>query len=197
MNRRPPATAAWLLRTFGTASTADDLLGDLSEEYAAGRSAWWFWWQVLAAIVIGVMNEVRAHPALTLRAIAVGWLAMFLLTVGLSFVQEVIEVRMWFYFFGPIAWFVRGVLSGYLAGWLVGRAHSRHRVSAVLAFVGWLAAQTIYAYSITPPRPVDMDVIEIWTSSAWVRWAFSLAPMVAALLGGIRTPHLSPPVARE
>jgi hypothetical protein len=222
MNRRPPAAAVWLLRTFGAGTTTDDLLGDLSEEYAAGRSAWWFWWQVLAAIPISITNEVRAHPVLTLRAIAIGWTAMFLLNIGGSFVQEVIEVNgypwprvdvpmysptagvtmfipinTWILIYAPVVAFVRIVLAAYLAGWLVGRLHVRHRVSAVLAFVGLLIAQSIYASSITPPRPADIWIIVAWPPFESRRWAFLLTPLVVSLLGGLRTRHLSPPVARE
>jgi hypothetical protein len=222
MNRRPPAFAAWLLCTFGAGSTTDDLLGDLTEEYAAGRSYLWFWWQVLAAIPISLMNEVRAHPVLTLRAIGIGWLAMFLLNVGGSFVQEVIEVsgypylrievpayRMvsgvwmfvgmipmntWYYFYGPAS-FVRIIFAAYLAGWLVARCHSRLRSSAVLAFAVFVIVQTIYAYSVRPTLPPE--VLRLWFSAGWVRWTHILAPLVALLLGGLRTRHLSPPVAHE
>jgi hypothetical protein len=222
MSRRPPAVAAWLLRTFGAGSAIDDLLGDLSEEYAAGRTAWWFWWQVLAAIAISLIKEIRMHPVLTARAIGVGWLAMFLLNLGGSFVQEIIEVvgypwprvdvpmyspttgvtrfvpiSTWILIYRPVVSFVRILLTAYLAGWLVGRVHSCHRKSAVLAFLGFLIVQTGYAYSVRPPRPADVAFIATWQFSAWVQWTVTLAPLLASLLGGIRTRHLSPPVARE
>lgn len=58
MNRRtPPAVAAGLLRRFGPEN--DALSGDLAEGYAAGKSAWWYWRQVLAAVVSGRYRTFR------------------------------------------------------------------------------------------------------------------------------------------
>ena len=48
----------------GTARSAERaLVGDLAEEYRAGRSAVWYWWQVLASIVVSAGRQQRAEPA--------------------------------------------------------------------------------------------------------------------------------------
>ena len=47
----PPRLATWLLSRFGPAN--DALLGDLLEEYRAGRSARWYWRQVMMAMLVG------------------------------------------------------------------------------------------------------------------------------------------------
>jgi len=48
---QPPRIAAWLLKHLWTEPYSDALAGDLSEEYRRGRSAFWYWKQVLIAIV--------------------------------------------------------------------------------------------------------------------------------------------------
>jgi len=46
----PPRVATWLLQRFGRPYRRDALLGDLSEEYAHGRSRGWYWRQVVCAL---------------------------------------------------------------------------------------------------------------------------------------------------
>jgi hypothetical protein len=58
--RRPPESAAWLLRHFGGGSHSDSLAGDLFEEYQHGRSPLWYWKQVGAAILIARWRGIRA-----------------------------------------------------------------------------------------------------------------------------------------
>jgi len=74
---QPPSVPTWLLNGFGHRN--DTLTGDLIEEYSQGRSVAWYWWQVLVAIVVDFGKEVRAHKVLALRAIAVGWAALYVL----------------------------------------------------------------------------------------------------------------------
>jgi uncharacterized protein involved in exopolysaccharide biosynthesis len=52
-----PELAAWLLRTFGSGASIETLLGDLAEEYHAGRGRFWFWRQALVAIVVTFFAE--------------------------------------------------------------------------------------------------------------------------------------------
>ena len=55
----------WLLRNN------PDLLGDILEERASGRSRAWLWRQVLIAVVRSMIDQGRRHPVLTLRAAGV------------------------------------------------------------------------------------------------------------------------------
>lgn len=51
IREQPPALATWLLNWAARGNEA--LIGDLLEEYRRGRSAVWYWKQVLTAVVVG------------------------------------------------------------------------------------------------------------------------------------------------
>jgi hypothetical protein len=74
---QPPSGPTWLLIRLGHRN--DALTGDLIEEYGQGRSIAWYWRQVLVAIVVDFRKEVRAHKLLALRALVVGWTALYVL----------------------------------------------------------------------------------------------------------------------
>ncbi|HEV2270630.1 MAG TPA: hypothetical protein VGR92_14330 [Steroidobacteraceae bacterium] len=57
--REPPTLAAWLLKTFVTAPRAESLLGDLLEEYQAGRTSGWYWRETLLALLIVARRQAR------------------------------------------------------------------------------------------------------------------------------------------
>jgi hypothetical protein len=76
----PPRLAAWLLKHFGCSPNNAAVIGDLDERYRSGRSHFWYWQQVLVAIVAGLWKEVTTHRLLTLRGIVTGWLSLLLLT---------------------------------------------------------------------------------------------------------------------
>ena len=58
--RMPPALAMWLLRHVGSGYRSESLEGDLFEEYQHGRAPWWYWRQVLVAILVARMRSLRA-----------------------------------------------------------------------------------------------------------------------------------------
>ena len=76
----PPRLATWWLTRLVPHS--DTLRGDLCEEWTAGRSRFWYWRQVVTAIALNSMRDVRVHALLTGRALALGssfvWFAGFL-----------------------------------------------------------------------------------------------------------------------
>jgi len=69
--RQPPALATFLLDRLGPRD--ESLAGDLHEEYAAGRSRAWFWYQAMAAIACGAAADVRRSPSRAGLSIATGW----------------------------------------------------------------------------------------------------------------------------
>ncbi|HEY4354489.1 MAG TPA: hypothetical protein VGN16_01985 [Acidobacteriaceae bacterium] len=79
----PPRIAVWILEHLVPGESNDALLGDLWEEFCCGRSAAWYWRQVLAAVAIGLLGEMRVRlPALgfaTLWMLPAQWWSAFAL----------------------------------------------------------------------------------------------------------------------
>jgi hypothetical protein len=61
--REPPATATWLLEHFSPGKRNEALAGDLLEEFQNGRTAGWYWSQVLVAVALGWFRHSLAHPS--------------------------------------------------------------------------------------------------------------------------------------
>ena len=120
------STAHWLLERMGLDAA---LTGDLLEERERGRSAIWYWRQVLVAVCVAIRDAVRNHKADSFRVAAIGfamqYLVIFLWALygfhvpDLSLEQWVIQ------FCGPL-------LTGVLIGWLI--ADREHPVPTVMLF---------------------------------------------------------------
>jgi hypothetical protein len=146
----------------------DGLIGDLLEAYRGGRSDWWYWRQVLAAIVIGAVTTVRSHKVLSVRALALGWLSGWLYVnyVGSSVLEVartafnfseflfVAGLTDWFYVHrvhfpatvlrsGPVI--VMAWVGMFASGWLVGVTHRSQGASLVLVYCATLPLPTASA----------------------------------------------------
>lgn len=78
--KQPPVIARFLLERLGPRD--QPLVGDLYEEYGAGRSRTWLWRQVMASVAYGAIADIRCGPIRTSFAVASGWAvaaAVFLL----------------------------------------------------------------------------------------------------------------------
>lgn len=64
----PPRLATWMLRHMLPGEHHDALVGDLLEEFRAGRSAGWFRRQVLAGIAVAYGRKLRANGSALLFA---------------------------------------------------------------------------------------------------------------------------------
>jgi hypothetical protein len=71
-----PKIATWLFKSF---SGNKELAGDLIEEYRGGRSAAWYWRQVLLAVAVGLRQEILSHKFLAAKAVVTGWTALYVL----------------------------------------------------------------------------------------------------------------------
>jgi hypothetical protein len=74
--RTPPRLATWLLERFGNGRRNESLLGDLHEQFAQGRSAGWYWSQVLRALAISARVRLFTLSAAvaTTFVMALAWL---------------------------------------------------------------------------------------------------------------------------
>ena len=146
-----PVVATWLLKHF---VDNEALAGDLVEEYRSGRSALWYWKQVLSGIVVTTASQLRTHKVLAVRAILLGWAVSYVtahLIFGFPapfdyyipwnlgrFLPHLFSGSFWnfsyFYMFLPSLVFMP-------SGWVVARLH-RPNMAMALA---WAASVPIFA----------------------------------------------------
>jgi hypothetical protein len=134
MNRKVPACATWLLERFGVKRQNEALIGDLAEEYQAGKSCMWYWWQTLVAIWVTAVRDVREHKLLALRAVATGWI----LAKAFIWLKDyvIFPFAPCYDHWGPsfrLAVAQMLILAQWvLLGWLVARAHRSHAAALAL-----------------------------------------------------------------
>lgn len=114
----PPRLASWLLCHQVGGYQAESLVGDLTEEYAQGRSEGWFWRQVLSAVARSYLRVFRVYGLRFLGAMAAGW-GVFLLAIALL---------------GPIGTIAQSALSAFGANWPA----QRLQTLSVLFSVAWV-----------------------------------------------------------
>jgi hypothetical protein len=141
----------WLLRNN------PDLLGDLLEERASGRSRAWYGRQVLIAVARSIFDEGRRHPVLTLRAVVTAlavYFATSIIAAGaygfLSF--YLFRMRGNAYPSSPWWLILLIVAPSAAAGWIVARTHRACMEAAIVAII------LIWA-------PIAMPINE-WTPTA-------------------------------
>jgi hypothetical protein len=189
--RPPPAVAKWLL-THLAPSTPESVLGDLQEEYEAGRSTGWYWRQIFRAIFAATTRQITAHPMLTIRAVFVGWAFLWIFfeycfQVLISpaeelFVRGIADIRSWWpnitttllkHIIAPLA------CAG--AGWIVARFHKREMVLMfVMTILAWNLMGITHAFWQGGLR-------EGWLIAILVN--FAVMP-VSILVGGVLTARM-------
>ena len=120
---------------------------ETSEGLTEGHSDWWYWRQVLAIVATTVVHDVRAHPILTIRGIALALLLLRTIVRRVYYVVRFDEVLFssgfrWFYVNGyglprwlqgqiavsVFAWFACAV-----CGWIVARLHRPYGIPILIA----------------------------------------------------------------
>jgi hypothetical protein len=132
---RPPALATWLLENLGSDPRNDQIVGDLMEQYASGRTRAWYWRQATVAILGSFLEQINSHKLLALRALAVGWLARYFLKEAAMALRPAISP--WSARLPVLAFLVLWTVWLFncaFTGWIVGRFHRASRVAMVLLF---------------------------------------------------------------
>ena len=143
--KQPPRLGMLVLQRLGPQN--DALAGDLAEEYRAGRSVAWYWWQVLASVVVGATRELWTHKWLGVHVVAayVGiqaflgyvWRVIWFRTPLSSQVQEFSD-SVWGpsdpLVNAPYRWIsiVAALPVMTLAGWVLAKLSDRQRGAALL-----------------------------------------------------------------
>ena len=133
MTTHPPAVAARLLKRLVPTQDHDVLLGDLAEEYQRGRSAVWYWLQILAAILVGSWKDARTHKGVALSAIVAGFTLQIILGAGLLAVRVIARHQVGY----PDPWIVSElfrVCSDIAVGWLLVSLYRSYGTTTLLVF---------------------------------------------------------------
>jgi hypothetical protein len=67
MTAFPPPFARWLLHRLAGASH-ESLVGDIEEQFARGRSAWWYRRQAAATLIALIRADARRRPTVAVRS---------------------------------------------------------------------------------------------------------------------------------
>ena len=153
MRTHPPRLATLLLRRL--APPNDPLAGDLAEEYAAGRSAAWYWRQVMFAVAGGWARNFDFHEMFNaqgavMRFVMLGLLGFCVVTTGQVLHNVIVEygfTRTMLFILDSGAWeagrLALSFCAALAAGWCIAQFHARHRTMAVLAFSGSVMSWTL------------------------------------------------------
>jgi hypothetical protein len=149
----PPSLATKLLESLVPQRTSEALLGDLIEQYEAGRSRTWYWQQVVLTLVITAGLEVRASKLQAVSAVVIGYLTgaslcYFTTSLAGRFVGGYMGVSTAYYLvFLPLAFF-----SFAASGWIVRRTHSR---AMVLIWTGFCVVASVVAFAVYASLPIS------------------------------------------
>jgi hypothetical protein len=134
---KPPALAAWLLERARFSTTDGAIAGDLMEQFNRGRSAAWYWRQVLVAIAVGCISDVRHHSVLAIRAIVITWAVNY----GAILLAPAVLSRHRLFGMAShpgLVSFAFMLLGGAASGALVALLHRKHRSAMLLTCAGTL-----------------------------------------------------------
>jgi hypothetical protein len=187
---QPPSLATWLLERWGSGPNREALAGDLIEQYQRGRPPGWYWRQVLRAILVGAVHDIRGHTLLAGRALVMFWTASFLLNwfthalrqslfdgwAQAPWTSEILR-QVWVYYGVP---FVIIMCLGFVViGWMVATLHRDYRAAIVI-----LCAMS------------QLPVVARWgwhtgrllQAGLWPFWDYRLALLFHAAIGFIGYP---------
>jgi hypothetical protein len=138
MKNRPPRLALWLLERFGESTVNPALVGDLNEQFQQHGSSFQYWRQTLAALLWGMLEDLRAHKLLAIRTVLTGWLSAYL--TSLVAVRLLFDGRLRL---SELQWgdsttaaiFVTFCLSAAVSGYIVARLPPRPGLSRLLGYI--------------------------------------------------------------
>lgn len=149
--RRAPRLAIALLARL---SADDALVGDLAEEFRAGRSRGWFWRQVLGALLVFAREDLRRHWIVAVRGLLVAWAVLQMLRMIFDWVWVAVLLNPMLRitdrlfheaaFNAPLLW-IRLIVwcpAAVFLGWIVCLVHPRSQrmtvlIAATLAGIVW------------------------------------------------------------
>jgi hypothetical protein len=203
----PPRIATWLLRRFSTGPHAEAIAGDLLEQYQSIRSPFWYWRQVLSAVIADMAGSVMLHKARTAGALVGGWVVYFALSfpanaVIMSLRRPTLRWLLRWLGYGPEFGFTSTTL-------LVLQIESSLIVYVACVITGWIVAKLTRSSASVAAFALSLLVFEyamiaiLSVTQPWPEGAtFPITPLflvagrpLSAFLGGllaIKEPRRSP-----
>jgi hypothetical protein len=168
---------------------------------------WWYRRQVIGSILVGLAADIAAHKLLAVRALAIGWSAMYLVYQLIGLIQQArmtlfsrwgwalwgeseVLRQLWVYYGVPFQLVVCLILMA--IGWMVAGLHRRRLPGIVIVFSATLLIPALFqAVEIR-----QMLETELWPGWGWgsFRWALVyqawlsfVAYPLSVLVGGLWT----------
>jgi hypothetical protein len=157
---QPPSLATWVLEHL-VRREDDALAGDLMEEFSQGRSNRWYWYQVLAALLVSFSEQLRSGWIAILFAVIVSSAFPYKQIAHCSEFERVFGWLItfpwpWSMFFGIAFWsaFEGGILFAAFAAYLGAtrrlrlRSFSKGSLAALVALAfGNLGVNMLWVYN--------------------------------------------------
>jgi hypothetical protein len=153
--RSPPRLATWLLAELGRGCRVEALSGDLLEQFEQGRSQLWYWHQVAGALVLDLLDVLRAHALSFVAAILSGYAVTTVWELGCNWAFQSVYENL--SNVGRHPWSLDALLRiagmvgtagsdcalSLLSASIVMRVHRAHQVPVLLAFISAQVIQHI------------------------------------------------------
>lgn len=200
---QPPRMATWLLKRLASGPHRQSLAGDLVEQYQRRRSARWYWWQVLVAIVTGAIHDLRMHPIVALRGLAFFYVLSWAAVWTTTYLHQALGLMVWNWTVDRdfdmlrVLWFGRPAygsplflaclwMDAMVIGWTVARMH-RGLAAAVL--LGCLILSSVYALALPqgwmPWWPLLFSTQNGRFAAPFPFWVEVLGVRAAFVIGGV------------
>ena len=136
-----PKFATWLLTQFGCGPANEAVIGDLEEQFRQHpRTRFWYWRQVLIAIMASAFQEIRTQKLRTLGALILASVSLAItelfLAKAVGPITSLLPPTLWnaptFETFFEVAftWTAAG-LEGFVAGWVLALMHGGRRATVL------------------------------------------------------------------
>lgn len=169
--RLPPRLATWLLERFGNGRRNESLLGDLHEQYVQGRSAGWYWSQVLRALAI----SARARLATLVAAVAMTFvMALAWLQAQDFFARNASSVHSFmagmtddYHTAAILTWFASLSIKApffFLTGWLAVRIHRSGPLTVLATVLALYFLFPLRIRNVIVPIERDMALIAVYST---------------------------------
>lgn len=206
--RKPPVCATRVLVCLGLQD--ESFVGDLIEEYDAGRSRTWYWRQVLSAVLLGSIRHMGAHPTRALVAVMTGWATLLLFFFMLGDLtanglagwvwnwdrQTAYETQVWwpFQITALLVSYTGFAVSGLVVVWVHRRQAGAMLVAYALSMLVVLAASATLVEVLTRRNgavPVPHTLFYVVSVALPYHWRSGvlLAPAIILLVGLLGCPR--------